>query len=311
MRWALLSTVMEISARAEPAKTTAAAMTRTRTRRIATLKRTRIHSTRRTKPGSRTRVPEAAGERISGNKDGAKKASPAGGDCMAGRRQAATQRAKKEARFSPGLFPWFSVSSQAIENLIGPEPLEPLQGLVQDLQVAGADAAHLLDGADVLLVKLLDDLLHFRALVGEADAHRAAVHPRTRVMQIAHLHELLEVVGDVGAEIVAARAQLAGGQLRVADIEQQQRLHAVDVRPSPAVEFVLDHIKEPAVQALDESQGFKIRRFQLFVLTAFGHGGFRRAREIFHLTPHKIPCDGGYFSPLFVRLCIEHAHRKL
>ena len=48
------------------------------------------------------------------------------------------------------------------------------------------------------------------------------------------------------------------------------------------------------MQTLDQSQGFEIRRLQLFVLlTAFRHGGFRRTREIFHLTPHKIPCDGG------------------
>jgi len=44
-----------------------------------------------------------------------------------------------------------------------------------------------------------------------------------------HLDELLEIVRDVRAEIVAARAQLARGQLLVADVEQQQRLDGVDV----------------------------------------------------------------------------------
>jgi hypothetical protein len=51
-----------------------------------------------------------------------------------------------------------------------------------------------------------------------------AVDPRALVGEVAHLDKLLEIVGDVGAEIVALGAQLAGGELAVADVEQQQRL---------------------------------------------------------------------------------------
>ena len=39
-----------------------------------------------------------------------------------------------------------------------------------------------------------------------------------------HLDELLEIVRNVRAEIVTARAQLAGSKLSVADIVEQQRL---------------------------------------------------------------------------------------
>ena len=49
------------------------------------------------------------------------------------------------------------------------------------------------------------------------------------MIEEAHLDELLQIVGDVGAKIVAARAQLARGQLLVADVEEQQRLDGVDV----------------------------------------------------------------------------------
>ncbi len=42
------------------------------------------------------------------------------------------------------------------------------------------------------------------------------------MIEEAELDELLEVVGDVGAEIVTARAQLARGQLLVADVIEQQ-----------------------------------------------------------------------------------------
>ena len=41
------------------------------------------------------------------------------------------------------------------------------------------------------------------------------------MVEEAHFDELLQIVGDVGAEIVAAAAQLAGGQLFVADIVEQ------------------------------------------------------------------------------------------
>jgi hypothetical protein len=62
-------------------------------------------------------------------------------------------------------------------------------------------------------------------------------------MDIAHLDKLLEIVGDVRAEIVAAGPQFARGQLRVADVEQKQRLNAVYVRTTGAIEFVLDDVE--------------------------------------------------------------------
>jgi len=48
------------------------------------------------------------------------------------------------------------------------------------------------------------------------------------VMDVSGFHELLQIVGDVGAKIMAARAQLARGQFLIPDIEQQQGLYAVD-----------------------------------------------------------------------------------
>ena len=72
----------------------------------------------------------------------------------------------------------------------------------------------------VLLVEAGDDAMHLLALLGQADADRAAVDARAGVMEIAHLDQLLDVVGDVRAEVVAARAQFAGGQLLVADVDK-------------------------------------------------------------------------------------------
>src|SRR5262245_61202393 len=42
---------------------------------------------------------------------------------------------------------------QPIEDLVGPEPLEPVQRLVEGRELLGIDAADLLDRANVLLVK--------------------------------------------------------------------------------------------------------------------------------------------------------------
>src|SRR5215471_19656924 len=48
--------------------------------------------------------------------------------------------------------------SEPVENLVGPEPLEPLQRLVETGELRRADAAHLLDRAHMLVVQRLDDV---------------------------------------------------------------------------------------------------------------------------------------------------------
>src|SRR5260370_42103287 len=108
--------------------------------------------------------------------------------------------------------------SQTIENLIGPEPFEPLQRLVEGRELVGADPANLLDRAHMLLIERIDDVAHLTALFGELDTHRAAIHPRALMVEEAHLDELLQIVGYVGAEVIAAGSQLDPGQLLFSDI---------------------------------------------------------------------------------------------
>ena len=100
----------------------------------------------------------------------------------------------------------------------------------------------------------------FLALRGQADAHRAAIDARALMIEEAELDELLQIVGDVGAEIVAARAQFARGQLLVADVVEQQRLHRIDVGAAAAIEFILDDVEQAAMQPLHQSQRFEIER---------------------------------------------------
>src|SRR6516162_6261207 len=127
--------------------------------------------------------------------------------------------------------------SQPIEDLIGPEPLQALQRLVERREFLASDSADLGHGGHVLLVKRIDDVAHLAPFVGELDAHRTAVDTRALMIEVSHLHQLLEVVGHVGAEIIAPRAQLAGGKILLADVVQEQRLHRIDIGAAPAIEL--------------------------------------------------------------------------
>ncbi len=84
-----------------------------------------------------------------------------------------------------------------------------------------ADAADLLQGLELALEQSVHHLADLLPLVGEPDAHRAAVGGRALMIDVAGIDQLLEIVGDVRAEIVAAAGQLAGGQLGIADIVEQ------------------------------------------------------------------------------------------
>src|ERR1700746_439455 len=99
------------------------------------------------------------------------------------------------------------------------------------------------------------------------------------MIEVSHLHQLLEVVGHVGAEIITPRAQLAGGEILLADIVQKQRLHRIDIAAAPAIELILDDVEKATMQPLDPRQGFEIVRadvveasFAIDRLHRFGNG---------------------------------------
>src|SRR5579871_7045479 len=108
--------------------------------------------------------------------------------------------------------------SEAVQDLVGPEPFEAMQRLVQRRELLVRDAADLLDRPDVLLIKRIDDAADLLALRGQANADRTAIDARALMIEEAEFDQLLQIVGDVGAEIVTARAQLARGQLLVANV---------------------------------------------------------------------------------------------
>ena len=142
-------------------------------------------------------------------------------------------------------------------------------------------------------------LADFLALRGQADADRAAIDARTLMIEEAELDELLEVVGDVGAEVVAARAQLARGQFLVADVIEQQRLHRIDVGAAAAIEFILDDIEQAAMQPLHQSQCFKIERLHRS-LTGRAFSGFHRRCNGFHHDTSPVVVFIDLFDETFV-----------
>src|SRR6202041_2906648 len=148
-----------------------------------------------------------------------------------------------------------------------------MQRLIQRREFLVRDTADLLDGLDVLLIERIDDAADFLALRGQANADRTAIDARTLMVEEAEFDQLLQIVGDVGAEIVAARAQFARGQFLVADVIEQQRLNRIDVGAAAAIELVLDNVEQAAMQPLHQSQRFEIERL---------HRSSRRVVSGFH-----------------------------
>src|SRR5271170_4504740 len=87
-------------------------------------------------------------------------------------------------------------------------------------------------------------------------------------MKIVHLHQLLHVVGNIRAEVIAARAQFARGQFLVSDIIEQQRLHRIHIAAATPIKLVLDDVEQATMQSLDQCQSFDIDR--LYVARSSG-----------------------------------------
>src|SRR5262249_26284571 len=148
-------------------------------------------------------------------------------------------------------------------------------------EIALGDVAHSLDRIEVAFEQLADDLANGDALIRQADMDRTAIDIGAFVANKTGLDQLLQIVGDVRAEIMAARAQLAGGQFLVADVEEKQRLDAVDFALAAAIKLVLDYIQKLAVQTLHQTQTLEITRAKLLRLFGF--------HSKFDFTQHLIP----------------------
>src|ERR1700732_2125893 len=209
-----------------------------------------------------------------------------------------------EVLVAAGLFKspvWPNEISEPIQDLVGPEPLEPVQRLVEGRELLVRDAADLFHGLDVLLVKRVHDAADFLALRCQANTDRTAIDARTLMVEEAEFNQLLQIVGDVGAEVIAARAQLARGQFLVADVIEQQRLHRIDVGPAAAGKFILDDVEQATMQPLHQGQRFEIKRLNRS-LAGSALSGFHRRCNGFHHDTFPVVVLSTYSTKLLSRL---------
>jgi hypothetical protein len=75
---------------------------------------------------------------------------------------------------------------------------------------------------------------------------------RALLLQLAVLNHLLDVIGHVGAQIVAALRQLTDGQFIGSDIEQDERLDVINVPDALAIKLGFNDIKELTVHPFDQ-----------------------------------------------------------
>ena len=70
----------------------------------------------------------------------------------------------------------------------------------------GADIAHRFQRTQMAVEQFAQHVAHRFALAGQAHQYRATIGFRTFVVDVATFDQLLEIVGNVGTQIVAARA---------------------------------------------------------------------------------------------------------
>src|SRR3954465_2112918 len=149
--------------------------------------------------------------------------------------------------------------SRPLYQIAGPDPeaLEPAQRGDDAIEVGLGDGG-LLQQLDVPPVHPAQPIPQRATLIGQLDVDRAAIVHRALLRQIVVLDHLLDVIGDVGAEIAAAQGQLADGHLGVADVEQHHALHVVEVVNAVPVEFQFDNFEKPAVKLFDKGDDLQI-----------------------------------------------------
>src|SRR5262249_44631787 len=121
------------------------------------------------------------------------------------------------------------------------------------------DTTDLVDRGDVALVELGDGFGDVLARFRQADADRATVDARALMVDEAEVDELLDVVGNVGAQVVTARAKFAGGQLGVADVEEEKCLDSVHIAATLTVELILDNVEQTAMKTFNKMKGFHVK----------------------------------------------------
>jgi hypothetical protein len=101
-------------------------------------------------------------------------------------------------------------------------------------------------------------LSQFEPFFGQSNVDRTAVVHRALMREIFVLHHLLDVIGDIRAEIAPAQSEFADCHFGITYIEKHHCLDVVDVVNPPPLQLQLHHLQELAVQTLDIRKDFQV-----------------------------------------------------
>ena len=169
--------------------------------------------------------------------------------------------------------------------MVGPEALQSGQCLVELVELLNVKSRDLLHGKKLAVVEGVNALADDLALGRELHPHRAFIGVGALVVNVALLHQFLEIVGHVRALVVAAGFQLPRSQFGVGDIEQQQRLHRIYFLSAVTVKIILDQIKQAPVKALNQGE-----RLHVAALDRIADRFRSCCHFVTHLATHLIPC---------------------
>lgn len=139
-----------------------------------------------------------------------------------------------------------------------PEPLQLAQRCNQNVELFHLEIVLFKHGG-LFFKKGMEMFVNFEALGGKFHADRAPVMGGTFLNQIIGFNHAFDVIGNIGAKVIAAGCQLAHRHLVMAKIVENKGLNVVDVLYAACVQLDLDDFKKVTVQALDEQNGLVIR----------------------------------------------------
>ena len=105
---------------------------------------------------------------------------------------------------------------------------------------------------------VLKEPAELKTLIRQFYEDGAAIMRRALLEKVTMLGHLLNVVGHVRSEIVAAQRQFTDGQLVATDILQDECLHVFDVADVVSLELGLDNLKKLAVHTFEQDDRGKL-----------------------------------------------------
>src|SRR5271156_2284091 len=150
-----------------------------------------------------------------------------------------------------------SADAQLRIGLRRPEALELVEHVAELSEFLGTEP-----GIDQMAPVAIEEIVKAQAkrctLGRHLDPDRSTVVQRTLLHQISRLDHLLQVVRDVGAEVIPPQRQFADRELVAADTVEDQALDVVDVLDAQAIKFELQHVERLTVKAFDYVDSFII-----------------------------------------------------